>query len=266
MCKITSVGGLRRKGCGSGCLSHCIDGIDAANIVLGNREKVPLGTGSHSPIADRAPSLRREPMSVLLAARPPRRCGTDPSVNQVSSSSCERTHRSRWWNRSCWNGFACWSAPAIPNTAALVLFWGCCHLCTRSKALMHFLTLLQCDLSFLFTGCSLSNKMRCKGCCLFLSCFKVSVKTLFPNFCILKTCLSTVAKWCVWFMFERWARYCSQVSQLRLLGARHQAVAAAVPSLTPGSLLAGAGCCWFLKQGVQIGYFTFSLASTVLRK
>lgn len=38
MCKITSVGGLRRKGCGSGCLSHCIDGIDAANLVLGNRE------------------------------------------------------------------------------------------------------------------------------------------------------------------------------------------------------------------------------------
>lgn len=52
---------------------------------------------------------------------------------------------------------------------------------------MWSLILLQFDLSFLFlfTGCSLSNKTRCKGGCLFLSCFKVSLKTKFPDFCIL---------------------------------------------------------------------------------
>lgn len=56
MCKITSVGGSRRKGSGSGCLSHCINRIDAAKLLLGNREKVPLRYGLSQPIAD--PRLR----------------------------------------------------------------------------------------------------------------------------------------------------------------------------------------------------------------
>lgn len=56
MCKITSVGGSRRKGSGSGCLSRCINRIDAAKLLLGNREKVPLRYRLLQPIAD--PRLR----------------------------------------------------------------------------------------------------------------------------------------------------------------------------------------------------------------